>query len=146
MTHCKGTKIQILTVISCSKRLYICSRCCRSLLLSCCWALCSSFWRSLSSLSSWRLKGKWNSSYWWENKRKLQKKKHWQLRSSQASFESSHWETVCIYFYGQKKNNLVPKYDKSLLLHSRHCNLLQNLLLKKLTAEISFLHFWSHFK
>lgn len=44
-----------LTVVSCSKRRYICSLCCCSLVVSCSWARFSSFWRRRSSRNSWRL-------------------------------------------------------------------------------------------
>lgn len=56
-----------LTLISCSKRLCICSSCSSCLLLSWVWFRCSSFWSSRSSRSSWRLRVKGRASQWSHN-------------------------------------------------------------------------------
>lgn len=54
----RGPSVLALTLISCSKRLCICSSCISCFLLSWFWLRCSSFWSSRSSRSSWRLRVK----------------------------------------------------------------------------------------
>lgn len=54
----RGPPVLALTLISCSKRLCICSSCSSCFLLSWFWFRCSSFWSSRSSRSSWRLRVK----------------------------------------------------------------------------------------